>query len=210
MYISRKIKNVVRGLRQRFASSDVKAKMWDQEYASGRWDHCDRTPGAYLYPFVEKYACKGHILDLGCGSGNTGNELNLETFGTYLGIDVSAVATAKAAERSRVNGLEKKISYGTGDIVNYVPSGQYDVILFRESIYYVPLLQITEVLQRYSNYLTERGVFIVNVSKHATKRYQQIYDLIVQNFQIIETYRPPATVDYVAVFNVNEMVRPGD
>ena len=70
-----KIKNKLRGLTQRWGTSDMIQTLWDKEYASGKWDHCDSTPGDPVYGFVEKYCRNGSILDLGCGAGNTGNEL---------------------------------------------------------------------------------------------------------------------------------------
>ena len=65
MQLTTKIKNVLRGVKQRWGNSSAKRALWDQEYAGGRWDHCDHTPGASVYPFVEKYAANGSILDLG-------------------------------------------------------------------------------------------------------------------------------------------------
>ena len=167
---AQKIGNAVRALKQKWGTSRMKNHLWDQEYASGRWDHCEHSPGARVYQYIEKYAKGGRILDLGCGSGNTANELNASAYEHYTGIDISAVAVAKAAERSGREGRAGKNDFATGDIATWMPESKYDVILFRESIYYIPISRIERVLDHYSGYLTDRGVIIVNVGGSATRK----------------------------------------
>ncbi len=70
--------------------------------------------------------------------------------------------------------------YLQSDIFSYVPSQSFDVILFRDSIYYVPRRQITPMLQRYAQYLEEGGVFIVRMA--SVDKYQDIVEIIETHF----------------------------
>ncbi len=141
MHWKTKIKNVLRGMRQRWGDEEVKRKLWDLEYGEGRWDHCERTPGAAVYAVVEECCAQGSVLDLGCGAGNTGNELDENRYADYTGVDISEVAIAKAAARSRQAGRGNKNRYIQSDIISYLPRKKHDVILLRESIYYIPQVE---------------------------------------------------------------------
>jgi SAM-dependent methyltransferase len=102
-------------------------------------------------------------LDIGCGSGNTATEMTEGSYRSYLGVDISEAALAKARKRSADCGRQEKNHFECGDFLTYVPSGQYDVILFRESMYHVPLSKVKTTLDRYSVYLKDGGVFVVRL-----------------------------------------------
>ena len=183
--------------------------------AAGLWDHerqevpvglrmlarapglCfERTPSDFMYPYVEKYANNGSILDLGCGSGSTGNELTPTTYHHYTGVDISEVAIAKARRRTEENGRGDKNRHFQSDLLEYAPTQQFDVILFRDSIYYVARGKIKAMLYRYSTYLKEGGVFIVRMAD-GSGEYKQIMDTIENHFEVLGTYsfdRPKAVV----------------
>ncbi|MFY9691470.1 MAG: class I SAM-dependent methyltransferase, partial [Candidatus Acidiferrales bacterium] len=113
---------------------------------------------------LEKYANNGSILDLGCGPGNTANELNASVYQHYVGVDISEAALEKARKRTSENGRDRKNVFAQGDFVGYKPTQQFDVILFRESMYHVPIVKIKETLDRYANYLKPAGVLIVRIA----------------------------------------------
>jgi SAM-dependent methyltransferase len=195
-----KFHNVSRRLKQLWGSARTKSCLWDAEYAGGRWNHCDSTLDATVYSHVTRYCSNGHILDLGCGAGNTGNELDLGTYTSYVGVDISPVAVQRATKRSADSGRATKNAYCTGDIVSFVPARAYDVILFREAIYYVPFVRLSAVLRRYRGYVRPKGVFIVHVSANGTRRGPAIRKLIEREFEVIETYAPAAADEFVLVF----------
>jgi SAM-dependent methyltransferase len=112
---------------------------------------------------LERHAADGSILDIGCGSGNTATEMAETSYRSYLGVDISEAALAKARRRSEECGRQGKNRFECGDFLTYVPTGQYDVILFRESMYHVPLSKVKETLDRYAAYLKEGGVIIVRL-----------------------------------------------
>ena len=85
-----------------------------------------------------RYASNGSILDLGCGSGSTGNELDPAAYERYVGVDISDVAIAKAQQRTEENRRTDRNSYRAVRHLQLRAEPAFDVILFRESIYYVP------------------------------------------------------------------------
>ena len=159
----KRARNVLRGLVHRYGTLTMKKRLWDTEFATGRWDCLDSMAEDCLYPYIEKYVNRGSILDLGCGPGATGNELRAEKYSFYTGVDISEVAVEKARRRTEQNRRDAKNRYFQSDIFTYEPPDKYDVIVFGDSIYYVPEQKIGFMLQRYSSFLNPGGVFIVRV-----------------------------------------------
>jgi SAM-dependent methyltransferase len=179
---------MTRGILQRHAPGPLKRVIWDLEFRAGRWTCLDRPAGECSHPEVEHYAAGGHVLDLGCGPGSTGNELAPGTYASYTGVDISAVAVHRAQARAREAGREATNAYTQGDVITYVPSRTYDVIHFGDSIYYLPLVQIPAVLRRYAAYLTPTGHFIVQLSDQSG-RYASMADLISSHLEVVHRSR---------------------
>lgn len=198
MCLVTKLRNVWRGILQARGSSWMKRTLWNREFSEGRWDSLAETPGDCVYRYVEKYAQNGNVLDLGCGSGNTGNELNYSTYQSYTGVDISDVAIQKAVTRSELSGRILKNRYIQSDITTYRPQGTYRVILFRESLNYVPHMNIIGMLQRYHECLDDRGVFVVRL--YDRHKYQVILKLIRANFCVLEEFLPEDMSTVVVVF----------
>jgi SAM-dependent methyltransferase len=110
--------------------------------------------------------------------------LGANTYRDYTGVDISDVAIDKARTRTEENGRADKIRFFQSDVSSYVPSQKFDVILFRDSLYYVARPIIRPVLERYSKYLTKGGVFIVRMDGGAKR--QSIAHIIESNFYILE------------------------
>jgi len=84
------------------------------------------------------------------------------------------------------------------DFLSYVPTQQFDVILFRESMYHVPLGKVKTILDRYSEYLRDSGVFIV-----------RMFTLELNSSKI--KYRPKATMSVIETeFDVAEKRQHGE
>ena len=184
MYIARKLRNVLRGLIQCHATTNLKRGLWNEEYARGRWAGLESMPGDCLYGHVEEHARNGDVLDLGCGPGTTGSELATAAYRSYTGVDISDVAIAKA--RARTDGTRRagQNRYVQSDIVTYEPDRRYDVIVFGDSLYYVAYHRIPEMLSRYANHLTKDGVYIARLNG-----YEKIADLIERSFDVLEKHR---------------------
>lgn len=200
MWLVGKVSNVLRGLRKQRGTSGMKSRVWNQEYASGRWSHCNHTPGAEVYRCIEAHARGGRILDLGCGAGNTGNEISPQCYCEYIGVDISDVAVANADERSVRSGRGESNRYLVADIETFVPEGTFNVILFRESIYYVPPEKLAGTLERYRQHLIpSEGVFVAELSTRGTKHAAEIASRIEELAQT-STFFSRTSTDYIIVF----------
>ena len=195
MYIVRRTLTFVQGFLTSYGPSSIKKKLWDRDFSSGKWDFIDNTAGDCVYPFLEKYANHGNILDLGCGPGNTANELNSAAYKTYVGVDISEAALEKAGRRTKENGRADKNSFVVSDFLGYAPSQDFDIILFRESLYHVPYGQVKPILDKYSKHLKPGGVFIVRLYAGDERpgvikpRVIRKMDLIKNNFDMVEYRR---------------------
>jgi chemotaxis methyl-accepting protein methylase len=78
-----------------------------------------------------------------------------------------------------------------------VPRKRYDIILFRESIFYIPKSKIRGVLDRFSNYLHERGVFIVRMCDR--RKFGTIVRLIEKHHKILDR-SPASDANIIIVF----------
>jgi len=163
MNLAERSVNLVVAALKSYGPSRLKKYFWDKEFSGTKWDFIDNTAGDCVYESLEKYARNGSILDLGCGPGNTANELAETVYSRYVGVDISEAALEKGRKRTVQNGRTDKNVFVQGDFVSYSPLEKFDVILFRESMYHVPMGKIKETLDRLSKYLKDGGVFIVRM-----------------------------------------------
>jgi SAM-dependent methyltransferase len=174
-----------------YAPSGLKRIFWDKEYSGTKWDFADHTENDCVYSHLEKHAANGSILDLGCGSGNTSNELAANAYEKYLGVDISEVCLSKARRRSQESGRAAKNQFVYGEILEFSTPQQFDVILLRESLYHVPMRKIVSTLNRYSKNLRDNGVFVVRIytsDKDGTPnpRPLAMIGIIEREFAIVE------------------------
>jgi SAM-dependent methyltransferase len=79
------------------------------------------------------------------------------------------------------------------DFLGYAPTQEFDVILFRESMYHVPIGQVQAILEKYSKHLKSGGVFIVRLyagdiaTGKIKPRVTVKIDLIKREFDIVES-----------------------
>ena len=193
MHIVRRTLTFVRGFLLSYGPTSVKKLFWDKEFSSTKWNFIDNTVDDCVYPYVEKYAHGGDILDLGCGPGNTANELAEGCYCSYVGIDISEAALAKAVRRTEQNRRDQKNSFAQSDFLSYVPAQNFDVILFRESLYHVPFGQVNPLLDKFSKNLKNGGVFVVRLYAGGARpekikwRVKRKLDLIKKEFDIVES-----------------------
>jgi SAM-dependent methyltransferase len=193
MYIARRALVFVEGFLASYAPSFIKKRLWDRDFSVGKWDFIDNTAGDCVYGHLEKHSQGGDILDLGCGPGNTANELAPDAYRSYIGVDISEVALEKARKRTQENGRADKNSFVRSDFLGYAPTLDLDVILFRESLYHVPYGQVPSILEKYSKHLKKNGVFIVRLyagdmqTGKIKNRVKRKLDLIKSEFDIVES-----------------------
>jgi SAM-dependent methyltransferase len=193
MYIVERTIRFARGFIVSYGPTSIKKRIWDKEFTGPKWDFIDNTAGDCVYPYLDKYAKNGSILDLGCGPGNTANELNADVYQSYAGVDISEAALAKAVKRTQENGRTGKNTFVNSDFLAYQPTQDFDIILFRESLYHVPYGQVLPILKKFSKHLKSDGVFIVRLYAGDHRpgviktRVKAKLDLIKREFNIVES-----------------------
>jgi len=195
MRIARNLR--IAGILKRIGSRPIKKWIWDREFAAGCWDFMDRTSDDPLYPVLARYARRGNILDLGCGAGNTGCELDPGLYGGYTGVDISAEAVERACRRSAGCGREGKNTFLVSDVADFRPSRTYEVILFRESLYYLGN-QALAVLQRYQDFLSPDGVFVVRIDDG--RKFAWLIRAIERKWRVLEKSRVKGSDAAILVF----------
>jgi 2-polyprenyl-3-methyl-5-hydroxy-6-metoxy-1,4-benzoquinol methylase len=106
------------------------------------------------------------ILELGCGQGSLLKGLRRAGWqGQYCGVDISAAAIRVASEFE--NGANS--SFIVSDIESFDSNQKWDVIAMIESVYYVKIETVIEVLNRAMGMLNAGGYLLVRIhdfSKH--------------------------------------------
>lgn len=190
MSVVGRVAHYATGLFLRYGPSGLRKRFWDQEFASGKWSFADETSGDVVYRHLEKYVGRGSVLDLGCGQGSTAVEL-ASPYERYVGLDISEVALKRAGEKVANAGRTGRASFVRADFLGYNPDQKFDVILFRESMYHVPIGQVKTLLDQYSKFLTDDGVFIVRLYLSGTKgkkryRPRAVIRTIESAFDVVE------------------------
>jgi 2-polyprenyl-3-methyl-5-hydroxy-6-metoxy-1,4-benzoquinol methylase len=213
MYIVDRSLQFVRGALLSYGPRALRRRVWDAEYRNEKWKFAYNTVGDCVYGHLEKFARKGSILDLGCGSGNTATEMADSSYERYVGVDISEAALEKARRRSAEIGRQNKNTFACSDFLAYQPQGKFDVILFRESMYHVPMTKIKVVLDYYAPYLKEDGVFIVRLFTGSRENTEQkhrptaMMGIIEDEFDVVENARyTTAGLPQVIVFRPKAMV----
>jgi SAM-dependent methyltransferase len=197
MFILRRTLAFARGFLLSYGPVQIKRAVWNKEFSSDKWNFIDDTATDCVYAHLERHVSGGDILDLGCGPGNTATELAESAYRTYVGVDISESALAKGVKRTNECGRAKKNNFICSDFLSYMPSQNFDVILFRESMYHVPFGKVLEILEKYSKHLKESGVFIVRLylgdrwSGKIKFRVKKKIDLIKRNFELVEECQYP-------------------
>jgi SAM-dependent methyltransferase len=210
MSIAQRSVRFVQSALKSYGPSGIKRLLWDKEYSGDKWNFADHTLGDCVYSHLEKHAKKGSILDLGCGAGNTATEVGFNSYGSYIGVDISETCLSKATRRSEECGRGAKNQFVSGDFLNYVPSQKFDVILFRESMYHVPMGKIVATVQHYAKYLKETGVFIVRLGtsdKDGTPkaRPKAMIDIIRRECEVVEDCQYEKSGAAVIVFRAKRV-----
>jgi len=104
--------------------------------------------------YIQHLAPAGRVLDVGCGEG-----LLLRSLGPgvrYTGVDVSGEAIARARRD-----FDDRAIFHEADATLFEPDGEFDIIVFNESLYYMP--DPAGVVRRYERFLAPEGHIIVSM-----------------------------------------------
>jgi hypothetical protein len=141
--VSRELGTVIRAYEiarspvQCYAARRLKSWLPNKDFYRVRYD-LHSSQGDLLYPFFERYNHTGFILDLRCRVGNTGCELRPDAYAEYVGVDISCVPLVKTTARTEQHGRSGNNHCLCSDMLTYVPPHKFNVIVFRDSIYYLP------------------------------------------------------------------------
>lgn len=160
----------------RFGSRRLRALAFDSKYQGGRWGDYD-DGGGQLSAMVSHYLRKGDLLILGCGGATVLEGLEASGLNSSLGVDLSTEAVRRASGFA-----SSRVSFLVQDMELLECSSDYDVILFSESLYYVPAQRQLPLLRRLSKHLKHGGVFIVTLAE--PQRYADILKRIRGAFDV--------------------------
>ncbi len=192
-------------LATRFGPASIKARAFDEKYRSGVWNFSQDGPKE-LADAVVRHAKHGDLLIMGCGSASILQNLAEANFSSVLGVDLSAEALELARHRAG-----PKVTFEQRNMVTYQCNKTYNVILFSESINYVPNSERRRLLARLCTYLKPDGVIIVTIAQ--AKRYESIIMMIRQHFEICEDRGFAGSERHLLVFRplINScQARPGE
>lgn len=184
-----KIEKLLHAVGKRIGPRSVKQAIWDREHAQGQWDWSRDTtrqsrPRDIAYEVLDRHSAGANILDLGCGDGYSARMI-APHFREYFGVDISAVAV-EAARRSLDGDPERalKTRFEDGDILTYVPSAKFSIILFSDCLPYFALPQVRRILRSYSAFLAPDGIFVVRL--YDREKYRFIAEHIESAYRVIE------------------------
>lgn len=169
----------VRYVITRFGNESMRRAAFDELYRNGSWASLDHEISPDLLDSVKRHAGGGRILDLGCGTGLLAEKLGGDAYAEYIGVDVSREALARANQKSLVHS-----QFIEGDVEGFNPEGEFDLIVFQESLYYVNPMSRLQVLQKYSTSLSPEGRFLVTVVQ--SDRFASMISLIRERFNVLE------------------------
>ena len=162
-------------LATRVGTRKLRSLTFDGRFQTGIWDFSTESPG--LVSLVERYSAGGRILVLGCGSCPIAGLLSPASFTSFVGVDLSPEALVRARRYSAPG-----VTFELGDMVTYECRQPVDVILFSDSLYYVPPFSRQRLLSRLATRLTDRGRIVVAIAQ--PRRYDGILEMVRRNFAV--------------------------
>lgn len=192
-FFTRKARAIV----QKWGRRADKAALWDNEFRSGQWDYLKHSEKDFIYDILERRLDGGSLLDLGCGNGNTSMELNVESYRRYLGLDISSVAIEECRETAAAQGRASRNEYIVDTIENFTTEERFDVVLFRESLFYVPLFKIPATIKKARSFVKADGFIVVRLCSE--RRYRLLVALLRSICEVVEVTRPEEPKGAVAL-----------
>jgi 2-polyprenyl-3-methyl-5-hydroxy-6-metoxy-1,4-benzoquinol methylase len=180
-------------LATRFGWQKLRSLAFDEKYRRGDWNFCTEGTGE-LADVVCRYLGEGDLLVMGCGGASILKDLPAPNLKSALGIDLSQEAIRLAGRFA-----SEKISFQLADMVTFECPQPYDVILFSESLNYVPLAEQEPFLRRLGKSLKPNGEFIVTIAQ--AKRYADMLEGVRRHFAVLEDRSFSGSNRHLLVFN---------
>jgi 2-polyprenyl-3-methyl-5-hydroxy-6-metoxy-1,4-benzoquinol methylase len=169
---------------------------FDEKYRRGDWNfHTEGTDE--LAVVIRHYLRAGDLLIMGCGGASILKDIETSNLKSALGIDLSQEAIRLASRFA-----SEKISFQMADMVAFQCPRPLDVILFSESLNYVPIADQASLLRRLAESLKPGGVFVVTIAQ--AKRYANILEGIRHNFRLLEDRAFSGSSRHLMVFDLRD------
>ena len=176
----------------RFGPAWLRGLAFDAKYQRGSWRFQEEVTGE-LSAVVRQYLKKGDLLVMGCGGASILAGLEADGLNSALGIDLSEEAIRLAKRYA-----SEKVSFQRADMISFVCPKKYDVILFSESLNYVPHGSLDAFLERLVADLKPGGSIISTLAQ--PKRYEEILKHIRQRFAVEVDCNFSGSVRHLIVF----------
>lgn len=128
----------------------TKSGNWNAEYREGQWDYLDNE-GIRYRAIAERVPENADVLDVGCGPGLMLNYMN--SFRSYLGMDISREAVSRAPKREHAE-------FSVASVESFFTKKQFSTIIFNELLYYC---DYRTIIPRFAGFLAPGGTVLSSV-----------------------------------------------
>ena len=177
----------------RFGPKSLRSAAFDERYRRGDWNFRDGESDE-LPSVIQKYLRGGDLLILGCGGASILDGLTQTPISSVLAVDLSKEAIRLASRYA-----SEKIVFRVDDMTTFACPRPYDVMLFSESLYYIPVAAGEKLLKRLAPHLKPGGVFVVTLAQ--ATRYQDIIEMIRRGFKLTEDRKFSGSDRHLLVFS---------
>ncbi len=158
-------------------------------YGHGGWARLQRAEerGRYsvIVDLLAQVARDGTVLDVGCGEGLLFHRFRVHGYSRYVGIDISEAAVATLGAHQ-----DERTQFMVGDAAIYVPTEQFDAIVFNEVLYYFP--EPMAAFERYAAAVNPSGALIISTWL-GSPRARAILRALKRVFVTVEEVKDPQT-----------------
>jgi SAM-dependent methyltransferase len=156
---------------------------WDDQYRRGRWDNVLARRDPVTVSMVERLARNGSIVELGCGFGALVAAIQPDTYGSYVGYDISDVAVRRAQQIVNGRGL-KSCHFVAGDMASWSGGHDLSLIVIEEALMYLTIQQQRGLLERCLASLRPDGCILVTA--HSADKHRATIDVCHDTCSVLE------------------------
>lgn len=168
---------IIHYIARRFGWPSLRKSTLDARFKSGRWTHYEEPPE--FVNLVERNSGNDKIVVLGCGGNSLGRKLNPAKYCYMIGVDLSLTAILMARKDAPIRQI-----FFISDMTLWRTKEPVDLVVFSESIYYLPIEKIVPMLDYWRANLTTNGRIIATFA--FPERYSKMIKTIGTRYNILE------------------------